>query len=115
MLAFHRNWAYVVIALNLAAGLWGLFTGIRKREAPRPLWPAIVAGQVALGVQVVVGVVLYQSRKPPGLHLFYGFVVLIAAVLSYAFRSYSPRQTLLISSGIAVFIGAVSVRAVITA
>lgn len=115
MRTFHINWAYVVVVLNLIVGLWGLLF-LRKRErAPRSFWYAIGAGQLALAVQVGLGLALTQQfGNPPGLHMFYGFVVLIAAILTYAFRGEGARRTILVFSSAAVFIGAVSIRAMIT-
>jgi len=114
--SFHAGLAYTVVALNLAAGLWGLLFVRRRLPAPRLFWPAIVAGQVALAVQVVAGVALLnQLGAKPGFHVFYGFVVLIAAALSWALRGESPRRAIVVSSVVAVFVGAVSVRAMLTA
>lgn len=116
MRSFHENWAYVVIVSNLFAGLWGLFLVRRRRPVPKAFWPVIFAGQGALAIQVGIGLALIQTGiEPSGIHLFYGFVVAIAAVLSYAFRGEGARRTLIVFSSVALFIGAVSIRAFITA
>ena len=116
MRTFHANWAYVVIGGNLLVGLWGLFLVWRSRGAPKAFWPAIFAGQGALALQVGIGLAMTRTYgNPSGLHLFYGFVVAIAAVLAYAFRGEGARRTMTVFSAVAVFVGAVSVRAIITA
>ncbi len=115
MRTFHSLWAYVVVVSNLAVGIWGL-AWVRRREAPAAFWPAVLTGQAALVVQVVVGVLLVQQiGRTPTFHTFYGFVVLIAAALSWALRGDSPRRAVTVSSATALFVGAVSIRAMITA
>ncbi|HVE90730.1 MAG TPA: hypothetical protein VNE62_00300 [Actinomycetota bacterium] len=114
--AFHGVWAYVVVAVNLAVGLWGLGWVRKRMPPPRTFWKAVVAGQAVLAVQVVAGVILLnQLGAEPGFHVFYGFVVLIAAALSWAFRGDSPRRAVTVASIVALFVGAVSVRAMLTA
>src|SRR5207249_1589655 len=115
MLAFHRVWALAVVGVNVIAGLWGLNTVRRKRDAGRALWSSIVAGQVALAVQVTVGVLLSRRVKPPGLHVFYGFMLLFVAVLSWMFRGETSRRALAVASGVALFVGVVAIRTMVTA
>jgi hypothetical protein len=111
MRTFHGLFAYLVIALNLGAGLWGLLFVRKRPVVPRSFLATIVAGQVAVAVQAVTGVIfLRQLDEQPGFHAFYGFVVLIAAVLSWAFRKDTPSRTVMTFSIVAVFIGAVAIR-----
>jgi uncharacterized membrane protein YpjA len=115
MRAVHRDWAFVVVALNMLSAAWGLTLYRRRLAATRGFWTALLTGYAALAAQVVIGVVMYQSRKPANrLHPFYGFVLLIAAVLSLAFRAEAPRRALLILSLVALFVGVVGVRATLT-
>jgi uncharacterized membrane protein SirB2 len=115
LVAFHRSWAFVVIVVNLVSGIWGLVL-YRKRASPgRAWWATLLTGHTVLLVQVIVGVILFSHHRPPNkLHPFYGFVLITAAVLSYAFRSEGARRALLVLSGVALFIGVVGVRAALT-
>lgn len=111
---FHAVWAYVVVVLNLAAALWGLLWVRRRLPAPQAFWAAIGGGHAALLVQVVVGLILTRTLGRPALHMFYGFVVAFAAILAYALRG-DERRNVLVFSFVALFVGAVSIRAMITA
>ncbi|HVL81956.1 MAG TPA: hypothetical protein VM840_10235 [Actinomycetota bacterium] len=111
MRAFHGWFAYVVIALNLGVGLWGLVWVRRRMSAPRSFLALVLAGQSAVAVQVVTGVAyMRQLGQEPGFHSFYGFVILIAAILSWAFRGEDPRRAVTVLSVVALFIGAVAIR-----
>lgn len=115
MRAFHRDFFPIVTALNLIAGVWGLVLLRRGRRITRNFFVAVLAGQAALAIQVVVGVVMFQTVKPANsMHAFYGFVLLIAAVLSHAFRGEKPRRALWVYTLIELFIGIVSVRGAMT-
>lgn len=117
MLFFHRTWFVVVVVANLAPGIWGLAGGLRRKTMPRAFWIAIIAGQVALAVQVVAGVILFQTRKPSGQHVFYGFMLLFVSVMAWAFRGTgsTSRRAVLVMASVAMFIGVVAVRAALTA
>lgn len=113
MRLFHGVWAYVVIITNLGAGLWGLFSVRRKPPAPRTYWWAIIFGVFAVLVQVIAGAFLMNELGlKPGFHTFYGFVILIAGILALAFRGESPKRAITITAGVALFMGAVAIRAV---
>lgn len=116
MRTFHGTLAYFVVALNLGAAIWGLAFVQKNLPAPKSFLQLVVAGQVALFAQVVAGVIfLRQIDAGPGLHVFYGFVLLIAAALSWALRSGTPRRQVVVSSAAALFVGAVSIRTMLTA
>lgn len=115
MRTFHHYWPYVVVVTNIAAGIWGLRIARRRGTAPPAFWRLVIAGQAALAVQVVVGVILFQRVRPPGVHVFYGFMLLIVAALSWAFRGEGPRRALTVSSAVALFVGVVTIRAMFTA
>lgn len=113
MQTFHAIWAYVVIIVNLGVGLWGLISVRRSPPAPRSYWLTIMFGLFAVLVQVIAGVVvLNQLGLKPGFHAFYGFVILIAGILALAFKGESPKKAITITAGVALFMGAVAIRAV---
>jgi drug/metabolite transporter (DMT)-like permease len=113
--AFHANWAYAVVVVNFAAAGWGLLRTRRRPSQARAFWWLAVAGQLAVGVQVILGVALHQRTPAPGRHMFYGFVLAIAAVLAHAFRGPDPKRNVIIFSAIALFLGAVGIRTMTTA
>lgn len=113
--AFHANWAYVVMVANLAVGLAGLWLYRTRRTASRPFWVGIGFGHLTVVTQVAVGLILFQNVRPPGRHTFYGFVLLIASVLSIQFIGREPRRRILIFSLFAIFLGAVAIRTAFTA
>lgn len=115
MRAFHENWALVVVAVNILAGLWGLVATWMKREPGRAFWAAIIAGQAALALQVTIGVTLMRRVKPPSTHVFYGFMLLFVAVLAWTYRGQTSRRAVAVMAGVALFVGVVGVRAMVTA
>lgn len=116
MRTFHANWAYVVVGLNLVVGVWGIGWVRRSLPTPSAFWPLTYAGQGAIAVQAVLGTVLHQDTPAPTIHVFYGFVVLIAAAVAWAFRSRDEQRNVTIFSAIAIFVAAVSgIRGIPTA
>lgn len=114
MRTLHANWAYLVIALNLVAGLWGLLF-LRKAESiPRTFWYLVAAGQAVLAVQVGLGLALTQTAPRNDQHMFYGFVLLFAAVIAFALRGEGTKRALMVFSSAALFIGVVGIRTMTT-
>jgi hypothetical protein len=70
-----------IIGFSIAGGwalllLAGLTVAVRKRDAGRLYWGLLLLLEVALGVQVLAGlVVLAAGGRPPLLHYLYGAVV----------------------------------------
>lgn len=114
MRALHGNWAFVVIALNLVAGLWGLLFLRNAEKIPRSFWYIIGAGQAALAVQVGLGLALAQTAPRNDQHMFYGFVLLFVAVLAFALRGEGSRRALIAFASAALFIGVVGIRTMTT-
>lgn len=105
---FHFVWGFIAIGVNLLVGAWGVWLWRRHRlPVPKPFWPLVYTGHAAIAVQVAIGLVLNERTPAPGIHVFYGFVLLIAAVLSYAIRSEHARSNVLRFSAVALFIGVV--------
>lgn len=77
-----------MIAGNGLAGCWALaasrFPAARRRE----LWWFSAAAQVAVLVQVVLGVELVagQDHEAEQFHMFYGFVAAITVAIIYSYR-----------------------------
>lgn len=108
MRTLHANWAFIAVALNVIAGLWGLLWVRNHLPAPNVFWGVLIAGYGAVAIQVVLGLsITGGSIEGAETHAFYGFVLLIAAVLAFAFRSEHARSNVLRLSAISMFIGVV--------
>lgn len=85
----HRAWAWVVIAGNGLVGLWALGAMRWRRLRMRALWRATAAVELAVFVQVGLGVAMIAGRKVPDnlqFHVFYGFVTIVAIGIIYSYR-----------------------------
>jgi len=72
--AVHVGLGTALIAVNLAAGLWGAFGWWRRRHVPG-FWPLLRTGQALVVLQAIDGaVLLLTGRELPDLHLVYGLV-----------------------------------------
>lgn len=74
---------------NGLAGLWALGAHRWVSLRSRALWWFIAATQVAIFVQVALGVVMLARYKleAPQFHMFYGFVAIIAVGILYSYRN----------------------------
>jgi len=107
----HSWWAYIVVASNLAVGVWGLVRWRRKTEPSRPFWFALAAAWGSIVTQGVLGLALFERYQPPFKHHFYGFLFAIVAIAVLPLRSEDERRRLLVFSAATLFIGIVAVRA----
>ncbi len=84
----HVAWAWVLIMSNGLAGLWSLGAHWAPGLRTRALWWFTVFAEVAVFVQVALGVGLIAGQKlsAPKFHLFYGFVAIIAVGILYSYR-----------------------------
>lgn len=75
---------------NAVAGLWALGAHQWPALRSKALWWFTGVVEVAVVVQVVLGVVLVSRHGlvAPQFHLFYGFVALIAVGIIYSYRNY---------------------------
>jgi hypothetical protein len=89
VLDIHTQWAWMVIIGNGLGGLWCLGAHWVPALRVRALWWYVVAAQLTIFVQVVLGVYLVAGQKisAPPFHMFYGFVSIIAVALLYSYRS----------------------------
>lgn len=87
----HVAWAWVAVLGNAAAGAWCLaahrYLPLRKPA----LWWATAFVQVAVFVQVILGVVALDTggfeADDLQFHMFYGFVALLSIAILYAYRA----------------------------
>ena len=85
----HTDWAWVVIVSNGLVGLWSTGAYWLAPLRLRSMWWLVVAAEVAIFVQVGMGVWLLsvQNIPAPDFHTFYGFVTLISVMIPFAYRN----------------------------
>ena len=113
----HVTWAWVVIIGNGMAGVWSLFALKSPGRRTRALWWFTAIAQIAIVVQVVLGVVLVsgQGLQVEKFHMFYGFVAIIAGAIMYSYRhSMAHRIHLLYGLG-GLFLMGLGIRAMLVA
>jgi hypothetical protein len=97
----------------LAAWKWRRFRG-------RPVWIATIAAEVAILIQILLGVALVVGSKAyasavPRFHMFYGFVAFVTVGLLYQYRDSmkgNGRRELLYGLG-GLFIMGLAIRAIL--
>jgi hypothetical protein len=118
LLEIHRSFAWFVIVGNGLAGLWSLGANWWEWLRGRALWWFTVVVEVAIFVQVAMGVgmVAGQKLKAPQFHMFYGFVAIMSVALIYAYREHKGMQQYryLLYGGGGLFLMGLGIRAVIT-
>jgi hypothetical protein len=111
----HKNWAWFVIIGNGLAGVWSLFAHKYTVLRTRALWWFIGLVEVAIFVQVAMGVALVNKYKYtfPKFHAFYGFVAIIAVAIIYSYRPQLKGKTYLLYGGGSLFLMGLGIRAMI--
>ncbi len=111
----HQVGAWVVVVANALVGLWALAAHWRPALRVRPLWWATIAAEVAIFVQVALGVA-YQNVddvEPTQFHTLYGFSALFAVGILYSYRhQLEEKQYLLYGLG-GLFITGLGIRAMV--
>ena len=94
MTAVHIALGVALIAVNLAAGLYGAWAWWQWRDAPG-FWPLLRAGQLLVAIEAVIGLVLSLSGEElPPLHLVYGLTPLAVAFLAEQLRLVAAQTEL---------------------
>jgi hypothetical protein len=90
----HLVVGITAIALNAIAFLYGAWCWRRAQSGPW-FWRVLRAAQVAVILQVALGGVLVAiGKKPHGLHVLYGVLPLLVAVLAESLRAASAQTVL---------------------
>jgi Co/Zn/Cd efflux system component len=94
VLDIHRAWAWFVILGNALAGVWSLAAHKWPTARSRALWWYIALVEIAVFVQVILGVTMVSHNKlvAPQFHMFYGFVAIISIGIIYSYRNYPFLQ-----------------------
>ena len=88
LLDIHRVFGFVAIGLNAIAGVYALAAWHWKSLRGRNVWIVTIVAEVAIMVQVLLGVLLMtvEDIEPPRIHTFYGFVVFISVAILYSYK-----------------------------
>jgi hypothetical protein len=117
LLDIHRQFAWVVVIGNGLAGVWAIGAHFWPPLRTRVLWWFTGAAEVAIFVQVIIGVTV-QNRddiEPPEFHNFYGFVAIIAVGIIYAYRHQLEPHKYLLYGGGGLFLMGLGIRAMVLA
>jgi hypothetical protein len=110
----HELWAWVVIVGNGVAGAWALgalrWPGLRSNA----LWWFTAFAEVAVFVQVFIGVGLVagQGVEVRQFHMFYGFLCIIAVAIIYSYRNQMKSRLYLLYGLGGLFVMGLGIRAV---
>ena len=87
MTAIHIAIGVALIAVNLAAGAWGVWRWWRQEATAPGFWPLLRTGQALVMVAAVDGaILLVMGRDLPELHLIYGLVPLGVSFIAEQLR-----------------------------
>jgi hypothetical protein len=111
----HAAWAWVVILGNGMAGVWALAAHRLPSLRTRALWWFTAFVEVAVFVQVALGVGLVagQHVEAPTFHMFYGFVAIIAVGILYSYRQQLRSRVHLLYGGGGLFVMGLGIRALL--
>jgi hypothetical protein len=115
LLEVHTSWSWIMIIGNGLAGLWALVAYKNIALRSRALWWFTGIAQVAVFVQVVLGVAVVNRDKIeyPAFHAFYGFVAIIAIAIIYSYRAQLKSKMYLLYGFGGLFIMGLGIRAML--
>ncbi len=113
ILGLHDWWAWVTIVANGLAGAWCLGAHWLPSLRVRPLWWFVVAAEVAVVVQVALGVYLLagEGLQVPQFHIFYGFVAVVSIAILYGYRTQLVAWQYLLYGFGGLFVMGLAIRA----
>lgn len=111
----HIWWAWVVVLANALAGVWALAAHRSEPLRRRALWWFTGFAQVAIAVEVILGVILVtrEDRDPPQFHMFYGFVALASVGIIYSYRQQLVERRYLLYGFGGLFLMGLAIRAMV--
>ena len=109
----HTVWGWVMIAGNGVAGAWALAAHRAPGLRTRALWWFTAFAEVAVFVQICLGVGLgaADDRRATQFHMFYGFLALIAVGILYSYRSQLRHRLYLLYGLGGLFVMGLGLRA----
>jgi hypothetical protein len=117
LVEIHARLANSVVLFLLAVGLWALFNYVRRQGLSSSYWGTLVIGEILLGVQAILGVVLYaQGGRPPRIvHYLYGVFILLVWPGIFAFtQGRATRREALIYGVVSLFMVGIAIRSITT-
>ena len=113
----HADWSWVVVLSNAAVGVWAIGAHWLAPLRLRALWWFVVAAEVAIFVQVGLGVALMtlQDVQPPQFHTFYGFVTLVFVAIFFAYRNQLRANLYLLYGLGSLFLMGMGIRSMVLA
>lgn len=108
----HTALAWVVIVANGLAGAWALIAHRDERFRVKQLWWFTGFAEIAVFVQVALGVVILQDHEGQdyGFHLLYGFSAAFAVGIIYSYRAQLKDKTYLLYGFGGLFIMGLGLR-----
>ena len=105
----------MVVIGNGVVGLWALGAERLPSLRTRWLWICTIAAEVAIFVQVALGVAVQKvdELEPPRLHDFYGFVAIITVAIVYAYRVQLEERLYLLYGFGGLFMMGLGIRAMV--
>lgn len=115
LLEVHTAWAWIMIVGNGLAGVWALVAHKNVALRSRALWWFTGIAQLAVFVQVVLGVAVVNRDKIeyPAFHAFYGFVAIISIAIIYSYRAQLKSKMYLLYGFGGLFIMGLGIRAML--
>lgn len=114
MRSLHQTLAWVVVGANAFVGVWCLAAEKVEALRVRPMWWAVVAAQLTVFAQVILGVILRNTENidPGGMHMLYGFSGIFAVGIIYSYKHQMERYRYLLYGGGSLFIMGLGLRAI---
>ena len=111
-LGIHNVFAWVMTLTNAAAGAWATAAHWKPALRRRELWYLVGAAQVAVAIQVLLGVLVLQvdGLEVQQLHVVYGFVALAAVGILYSYRQQIMEWQYLLYGGGCLFLMGMGIR-----
>ena len=112
MAGVHEWFAWVVIGVNAAVGLWALGAHWLPAWRRPQLWWAAGTAHTTVGVQLLLGVLLVagQDVEANDIHMFYGFLALVGVAVIVSYRHLSAYRYLIYGLG-GLFVMGLALRA----
>ncbi len=90
----HLVVGVTLIAANLAAGMWGGYLWLERRQSAG-FWYALRIAQAAVILQALLGLLLvFTGHHASQLHILYGVLPLVVSLLAEVIRVGSAQQEL---------------------
>ncbi len=109
----HGLWSWVVILGNGGAGAWALAAARWPHFRTRSLWWFTAFAQVAVFVEVILGVWLMavDNVDTPQFHTFYGFLAIISVAIIHSYRQQLKHRLYLLYGFGGLFVMGLAIRA----